>query len=239
MPRVRTWASVVPWAGAMAPGPGGPSVRSMVVDVNDGIVATAGIVEGFAGAGATASTILIAALSAMVAGGIAMGGARYAEEAAERDAQLSVIDEERQQLLLSPVEERAELAALYEAKGLSPRLAAEVATELTAKDALAAHVDAEHGLSLAVSQRSLLFSAVVAGLAFAMGSGIPLLTVLFAPDHLRIVVTFVVVAVSLSLTSFILSRADRTQVVPTLTRTVLVGTAAMLLTLAGGSLFAP
>ena len=68
----------------------------------------------------------------MVAGGIALAGAKYAEEAAERDAQLALIEEERQQLALAPEEETAELAALYEAKGLSPHLAREVATELTA-----------------------------------------------------------------------------------------------------------
>ena len=76
------------------------SVRSLVVDANDGIIATAGIVEGFAGAGATEITITIAAFSAMVAGGIALGGAKYAEEATERDAQLALIDEERRQLAL-------------------------------------------------------------------------------------------------------------------------------------------
>jgi VIT1/CCC1 family predicted Fe2+/Mn2+ transporter len=236
---VRNWASRLPWFGSSASGPGGPSVRSLVVDTNDGIIATAGIVEGFAGAGATGSTIVIAAFSAMVAGGISMGGARYAEDAAERDAQLALIDEERHQLLLSPDEERAELAALYEEKGLSPRLAAEVAAELTAKDALAAHADAEHGLSLGARKTGPVVSAVIAGLAFAAGSGIPLLTVLVAPDEWRVSATFVAVVVSLAVTSIILARADRTQVVPTLTRTILVGTAAMLLTLAGGSLFAP
>jgi VIT1/CCC1 family predicted Fe2+/Mn2+ transporter len=153
MPHVRSWASVIPWVGTRGSGPSGPSVRSLVVDTNDGIIATAGIVEGFAGAGATDSTILIAAFSAMVAGGISMGGARYAEEAAERDAEFALIDEQRRELSLSPEAERAELAALYEAKGLSPRLAAEVASELTAKDALAAHVDIEHGLSLAGGKR--------------------------------------------------------------------------------------
>ena len=142
-------------------------MRSLVVDANDGIIATAGIVEGFAGAGATRSTILIAAFSAMVAGGIALAGAKYAEEAAERDAQLALIEEERQQLARAPEEETAELVALYEAKGLSPQLAREVATELTAGDPLAAHIDAEHGLSLVAG------TAGTAGLAVAGGSRSP------------------------------------------------------------------
>jgi VIT1/CCC1 family predicted Fe2+/Mn2+ transporter len=234
------WASFASWASASGSSlSGAASVRSLVVDANDGIIATAGIVEGFAGAGATRSTILIAAFSAMVAGGIALAGAKYAEEAAERDARLALIEEERQQLARSPEEETAELVALYEAKGLSPRLARDVATELTAGDPLAAHIDAEHGLSLGVGQPGPLITAVAGGVAFALGSGIPLLTVVLAPDAWRVAVTFVAVIASLAITSVIVARADRTEVAPTLVRTVLIGVAAMLLTLAGGSLFAP
>jgi VIT1/CCC1 family predicted Fe2+/Mn2+ transporter len=233
-------ASFASWASAIGLSlSGAATVRSLVVDANDGIIATAGIVEGFAGAGATRSTILIAAFSAMVAGGIALAGAKYAEEAADRDAQLALIEEERQQLARAPEEEIAELVALYEAKGLSPHLAREVATELTAGDPLAAHIDAEHGLSLVAGPPAPLVSAVAGGLAFAVGSGIPLLTVVLAPDTWRIAVTFVAVIASLAVTSVIVAKADRTQVAPTLVRTVLVGVAAMLLTLVGGSLFAP
>ncbi len=212
-------------------------VRALVVDTNDGIIATAGIVEGFAGAGATESTITIAAFSAMVAGGIALGGAKYAEAATERDAELALIDEERQQLAMSPDEERAELEALYEMRGLSASLAREVAAELTAADALAAHVEAEHGLSLRAAGPTPLLVAVTAGLAFALGSGVPLVTVLIAPDAWRVPVTFAAVVASLVATSLVAARAGGTHVVRTLVRTVVIGTSAMLLTLAAGSLF--
>ncbi len=212
-------------------------VRALVVDTNDGIIATAGIVEGFAGAGATESTITIAAFSAMVAGGIALGGAKYAEAATERDAEMALIDGERQQLAMSPDEERAELEALYEMRGLSAALAREVAAELTAADALAAHVEAEHGLSLRAAGPTPLLVAVTAGLAFALGSGVPLVTVLIAPDSWRVAVTFVAVVASLVVTSLVAARAGGTHVVRTLVRTVVIGTSAMLLTLAAGSLF--
>jgi len=69
-------------------------LRSMLVEVNDGIIVTAGVVEGLAGAGASAKTILIAGLSAIVGGGIALGGAKYGEEAAELDARLAILEEE-------------------------------------------------------------------------------------------------------------------------------------------------
>ena len=98
-------------------------VRELVVDANDGIMAVAGIAEGFIGAGAGTSATLIAVLAGSIAGSIALAGAKFTETAIERDAHLVVLDEVRRQLNLSPDEELRELAALYEAKGLSPALA--------------------------------------------------------------------------------------------------------------------
>ena len=213
--------------------------RSMVVEANDGIVATAGVVEGFAGAGATGPSLVIAALCTMVAGGIALAGARYAEEAAEREARLAVIEEERSQLALSPGQEMAELAALFEARGLSAGLAREVASELSAADALAAHVEVEHGLSMRDAPSAPLAIAAAAGLAFALGSAIPLLAVLIAPDDWRPGVVFVAVIVSLAIASLILARLGRTHVRGVMVRSVLVGVTAMVLSLATGSLFHP
>ena len=99
----------------------------MTVDANDGIIATAGIVEGFSGAGATLVTLIIAAVSAMIAGTIALAGAKYAEAAGDRDAELAVMEEERRQLALSPQEEFAELVEHYRGRGLSAELAEQVA----------------------------------------------------------------------------------------------------------------
>jgi VIT1/CCC1 family predicted Fe2+/Mn2+ transporter len=208
-----------------------------VVDVNDGIVATGGIVEGFIGAGVTGRTVLIAALAAMAAGGIALGGAKYAEAAAERDAERALIEEERRQLEFSPEEELAELTMLYEEKGLSAELALRVASELTAKDALAAHVDVELGLASSPDEPPPLVTALAAGVAFALGSFVPVLSVLLAPDAWRMLVTFGAVVLSLAVTSLVLARMGRTDVVRTIARTVLLGVVAMVLTLAGGSLF--
>jgi VIT1/CCC1 family predicted Fe2+/Mn2+ transporter len=157
-------------------------LRNRGVDANDGIIATAGIVEGFVGAGASGSTIIVAAFAAMVSGGIALGGTKYSEEAAERDAERALVEEERRQLAMLPDEELAELAEHYRTRGLSPDLAAQVAKELSAHDALAAHVVAEHGIDLAVPRSRPV--------AFAIGAVVPLLSALLVPDDLRAVVTF-------------------------------------------------
>jgi vacuolar iron transporter family protein len=95
-------------------------VREHIVDANDGIIASAGIVEGLLGAGAGRTILLVASLAAMVGGGLALGGMRYAETADERDAQQATLEAERRRIDLTPAEEETELAELYQARGLFP-----------------------------------------------------------------------------------------------------------------------
>ena len=124
----------------------------------------------------------LAAIAAMVSGGIALGGTKYSEEAAERDAERALVEEERRQLAMLPDEE---LAEHYRARGLSPDLAPQVAKELTAHDALAAHIVAEHGIDLAMPRRSVVIAAA-SGVASTIGAAVPLLTALHVPDDLRL-----------------------------------------------------
>src|SRR4051794_33537309 len=148
-------------------------VREHVVDTNDGIIASAGIVEGLLGAGAGSTTPLVASLAAMVGGGRPLGGMRYAETAEERDTRTAILEAERRRIDLTPVEEEAELAGLYQDRGLSPQLARAVAAELSAGDALAAHADAEYGISPRDRPAAPWRIGVTAGLAFALGGGAP------------------------------------------------------------------
>lgn len=210
--------------------------RRLIVEANDGIIALAGLAEGFIGAGADTSTVLVAVVAGAVAGGIALGGAKYTEEAVERDALNTVLDEERRQLTLSPEAELAELAALYEDKGLSPELAAQVAAELSARDALRAHAEAEYGIEVTRPVRPVL-SGVLAGLAFAAGALLVVPGLLATPTNTRLLTTFVAVALSLSATSFVLARWGNVPVGRTILRTVSVGVAAMLISFGVGSLF--
>jgi vacuolar iron transporter family protein len=214
-------------------------LRKRGVDANDGIIATAGIVEGFIGAGARGSTIVIAAFVSMVSGAIALGGAKYTEEAAERDAERALVEEEQQQLAMLPEEELAELAEHYRTRGLSPDLAAQVAEELSRHDALAAHVVTEHGIDLAAPRPHPVIVAAASGLAFALGSAVPLLTALLAPDNLRGLVTFLAVAFSLCVTSYVMARAGGTPAGRTIGRTVVLGILTMAITLIAGSFFTP
>ena len=211
-------------------------VREHLVDANDGIIASAGIVEGLIGAGASSTILHVASVAAMVGGGIALGGMRYAEAADERDAQQATLEAERRRIALTPAEEEAELAELYQDRGLSPELARAVAAELSAGDALAAHAEAEYGIVLRDRPAPLWVTAVLAGLAFGLGAGVPLLVVQLAPPAWRGAATILAVVAALSLTALVIATLGRTKILRTLFRTVSIGVATMVLTYLGGSL---
>lgn len=211
-------------------------VREHAVDTNDGIIASAGIVEGLLGAGASSTILLVAASAAMVGGGFALAGMRYSEAADERDAQQAILEAERRRIALTPAEEEAELAELYQARGLSPQLAHAVAVELSASDALAAHAEAEYGIVLRDRPITPWTTAVLAGLAFAVGAGVPLLVVLLVPGAWRSVATTVAVVVALCLTALLIASLGGTSIPRTMLRTVSIGVAAMAVTYIGGTL---
>ncbi|HWK91489.1 MAG TPA: VIT1/CCC1 transporter family protein [Luteimicrobium sp.] len=184
-----------------------PVLRAFVVDANDGIVATAGLLEGFAGAGASDSVLLLAASAATLAGSLSIGGARWAEEAAERDAQLELANEEAAQLAANPDDEIAELAAYWEGKGLTPDLALEVARQLSAKDALAAQLESEHGIDAIPTQAATLRAGALAALSFLVGAVVPLLVTILVPGSVEAWAILGAVVLSLALTSLVAWRS--------------------------------
>jgi len=197
------------------------------VVANDGIIATAGILEGFAGAGASDTTLITAATAATIAGGIAAGGAEYAEAAAERDAQRRVAEEEAAEIARQPDVEHAELAAYYEEKGLTPLLAREVADQLMAHDAVDAQLESEHGILEVMSLAETIRAGIGAAIAYFLGAAVPLIVTLAVPVAVEGFVIFAVVVVSLILTSVIGARTGQTTLSRTLLRTLSVGLAAM------------
>lgn len=213
-----------------------PFFRGRLVDANDGIIATAGIVEGLAGAGATGLTMVVAAFAGMVAGGVALAGAKYTEVSLEREAREHRIEEERHRLTVSPAEEQLQLAEHYMSRGLSPELAATVAAELSRVDPLGAQIDIEADLGPDEAPRPLS-AALWSGLAFALGSGVPLTAILVTPTSQRIPVTIVVVVVSLVVTGIVTARAVGGDVRRALVRALGIGLTTMLVSLAAGLLF--
>ena len=199
------------------------SLRAWSVIANDGIIATAGILEGFAGAGAGHATLVTAATSATIAGMLSAGGSEWAEAAAEREGQLSAAAEEAADLARQPEVERTELIAYYEAKGLRRELAAEVATELMARDALDAQLESEHGILEVTSRADVMRAGIGGAIAYGIGALIPPVITLSAPVEAEPWLILVAAIVSLTLTSIVSARTGHMNLARTLRRTLTVG----------------
>ena len=203
--------------------------------MNDGIIATAGVIEGFLAAGAGTDALLAASLAATIAGASSLGGVKFSEAAAERDAELVLVAEEVDDLARSPEAEVAELAAHYEAQGVEPTLAAEVARQVSAHDALGAQLDMEHGIRERTPRSAPFVAAVGGALAFVLGGGLPIAIVLLAPPAVRAPATAVAVLVSLSLTAWITARLGRASVGRTILRALVIGGLVLLISVIAGS----
>ena len=213
-------------------------VRPHVPEASDGILTSAGICEGFAGAGVSSGVLLFAGFAGLVAGTLAMGAVEYSKLRAEHDRQAAQLAAERVQLETAPEAELDELAGLYVARGLSPGLARQVAVELTAHDALAAHAEAEYGITQA-SRAAPLRDALAVSAAFAAGAVLPWLAIVLIPGPSRAPVTFVIVLAALTLTGWVSARVAQVHPVVPMVRTASIGGLAMLITYAAGHLLYP
>jgi VIT1/CCC1 family predicted Fe2+/Mn2+ transporter len=212
------------------------SLRSWTAVANDGIIATAGILEGFAGAGATDEALLVAATVATIAGLIAAGGAKWAEIDAEREAQLKAAADEAASLAAQPEAELEELIAYWQAKGLSPELARDVAEQLSAHDAIGAQLESEHGILKVITRTQGIVAGVGAAVAYLLGAAIPLLITVFAPVAIEAWAIVVAVAVSLVVTSVVGARTGHMHVGRTVARTLAVGLGTLAVSYAVGQL---
>ncbi len=213
-------------------------VRPHVPESSDGILTSAGICEGFAGAGVGSSVLIFAGFAGLVAGTLAMGAVEYSKLRAEHDQQVAQLAKERVQIETAPDAELDELTQLYVARGLSPSLARQVAIELTAHDALTAHAEAEHGITLA-SLTSPLHDALAVGVAFAAGAMLPWLAMVLIPGPSRAPVTFVIVLLALALTGWISARMSDVHPARPIIRTAGIGVLSMLITYIAGLVLHP
>lgn len=170
-------------------------LRAAVLGANDGLISTGSLVVGVASAATTREEVLLAAVAGMVAGALSMAAGEYVSVSSQSDTEQADLARERAELAENPAFEHAELAAVYVGRGLTPDLADQVATQLTAHDALGAHARDELGLSDATRARPLQ-AALASAVAFAVGALPPVVaTLVLAPT----MVTFGVVAISLAL----------------------------------------
>jgi VIT1/CCC1 family predicted Fe2+/Mn2+ transporter len=210
-------------------------LRAGVLGANDGIVSVAAIAVGVAGATPILAPILTAGLAGLVGGAVSMALGEYVSVSSQRDSEHALIAKERRELEEMPHEELAELTAIYEQKGLTPATARQVADELTAKDALAAHLSAE----LNIDPDDIVSPWRAAGasaLAFVVGAVVPLLAMLLAPAAWRVPVTVVTVLPALAVTGALGAYLGQSPMLRPTLRVVLGGALALAATFAVGRL---
>ncbi|SSC67905.1 VIT1/CCC1 transporter family protein [Ciceribacter selenitireducens] len=160
-------------------------LRAAVLGANDGIVSTASLVVGVASASAGSSEVLVAGIAGLVAGAMSMAAGEYVSVSSQSDTEQADLNRERKELETQPAFEREELAQIYVARGLQPDLAHQVADQLMAKDALAAHALDELGISEMTTARPIQ-AALTSAATFAVGAALPLLMVVISPANLLV-----------------------------------------------------
>lgn len=210
-------------------------LRAGVLGGQDGIISTAGIVVGVAGASLDNTALLIAGLAGLVSGALSMAGGEYVSVSSQRDTERALLEKERWELETMPDEELAELARLYEEKGLSADLARQVAVQLHENDALAAHAEIELGID-PHEFTNPWHAAVSSAASFAVGAAVPLLAITLTPPNVRVYLTFVVVILALVGTGLISAHVGGAPKRRAVLRNVVVGVVTMAVTFAIGSI---
>ena len=204
-------------------------LRAGVLGANDGIVSTAAIVVGVAGASSSRSAILTAGIAGLVAGAMSMAAGEYVSVSTQRDTERALLELERRELRDTPGSELEELAGIYQSKGLTPDLARQVAEQLTEHDALAAHAEAELGID-PDDLTNPWHAALASFVSFTIGALLPLIAIAVSPAGWRIGVTFVAVVAALAGTGSVSARLGRAPRWPAVRRNVIGGVLAMLVT---------
>ena len=211
-------------------------LRAAVLGANDGIVSTASLVLGVAAAGAGTQAILIAGVAGLVAGAMSMAAGEYVSVSSQADTEGADLARESKELIANPEQEHAELMAIYVKRGLDETLAANVATQLMQRDALAAHGRDELGISDTLAAQPVQAALASAG-TFAVGAVLPLLMVLLLPVSALMWGLAGSSLFFLALLGLLAARAGGAPVIASVIRVTFWGALAMALTAGVGALF--
>jgi VIT1/CCC1 family predicted Fe2+/Mn2+ transporter len=211
-------------------------LRAAVLGANDGIVSTASLVVGVAAAAATRHEVLVAGVAGLVAGALSMAAGEYVSVSSQADTEQADLDLEKRELAGDPDAEEDELAAIYVGRGLDPDLARIVARQLMTKDALVAHARDELGLIAEFAARPLQAALASAG-TFAVGAGVPILSLVLAPTNSLALVVSTVSLLCLVALGAIAARAGGASMVRGAARVAFWGALAMAATAGVGKLF--
>ena len=211
-------------------------LRAAVLGSTDGIVSTASLVLGVVAANGSRSEVLIAGVAGLFAGAMSMAAGEYVSVSSQSDTEQADLARERAELASQPAFEREELAKIYVARGVAPDLALQVADQLMAKDALAAHARDELGISEVTKARPIQ-AAMTSAATFAVGAAMPLAMVMLMPRPALVVGVSVASLLFLALLGAIGARAGGADVLKATLRVTFWGALAMALTAGIGKLF--
>lgn len=211
-------------------------LRAAVLGANDGIVSVSSVAMGVAGVTSDSQAIATAGLAALVAGALSMAVGEYVSVSSQSDAEKVYIRNEKEKLKRRPNEELHQLAMEYVKHGLSEKLAKQVATELTERDPLRAHLRMHFNINPddVVSPWQAAFASL---LAFSVGGAVPFVAVLLSSQDQRILMTVLSVVIALSLVGLISAKVGNAPYGRAVFRVVFGGLLAMALTYGIGSLF--
>ena len=211
-------------------------LRAAVLGANDGIVSTASLVVGVAAAEATRQDVLVAGVAGLVAGALSMAAGEYVSVSSQADTEKADFARERQELATEPQAEEDELTGIYVRRGLEADLARTVARQLMAKDALAAHARDELGINAELAARPLQ-AALASAATFAVGAGVPIVTILLAPATAFVLAVSMVSLLCLVALGAVAARIGGAPMLVGAARVTIWGVLAMLATAAVGRLF--
>lgn len=211
-------------------------LRAAVLGANDGIVSVSSLIVGVAAANPSPSAILVAGVAGLAAGAMSMAAGEYVSVSSQSDIEHADISREKQALIDTPADEEAELASIYESRGLSPATAALVAREMTENDALGAHVRDELGLS-EMHTANPLQAALASGLTFTVAAALPLIAAVLAPSDKIIPIVVITTLICLAGLGALGAQAGGAPKLRPTVRVLFWGAAAMAITAGVGRLF--
>ncbi|MFZ2996001.1 VIT1/CCC1 transporter family protein [Sphingobium sp.] len=211
-------------------------LRATILGANDGIVSTASLMTGIAASGASANTILLTGVAALVAGAMSMAAGEYVSVSAQSDTERADLAKEKYALAQQPQAELRELRDIYVERGLTSDLAMQVAQQLMAADALGAHARDELGISDIATARPVQ-AALASAASFAVGAAPPVLVAALVSAASAVMAIVVVCLLCLAGLGYVGARLGGAKPLPSMTRTLFWGALAMAVTAGAGHLF--
>jgi VIT1/CCC1 family predicted Fe2+/Mn2+ transporter len=211
-------------------------LRALVLGANDGVLSTSSLIIGVASAQGTHNSILIAGISGLVAGAMSMAAGEYVSVSSQADSEAADIGREKQELRDDHVGELNELAEIYVARGLDKTLARQVAAQLMAHDALAAHAHDELGISATTAARPIQ-AALTSAVAFSVGALLPLLMALATPISILVETVSAASLVFLALLGIVGAKMGGSSMLKAAIRVTFWGAFAMAVTAGIGAIF--